>query len=182
MAKKHAAAPMAAVLVNVRSLHNVGSIFRTSDAAGIEKIYLTGITPTPLDRFGNYRAEFRKVALGAERTVPWERVTQTKKLFEWLRREGYTIIALERAARATPYTRGCPPDKQKIALIVGNEVRGVPPAVLKGTDRVLEIPMAGKKESLNVAVAFGIAAFHLRFCRPHAKRMRERDGMRRRAG
>lgn len=151
-----------AVLVNVRSVHNVGSIFRTSDAAGIKKIYLCGITPSPLDRLGKLREDFSKVALGAERSVAWEKVVSTPMLLKKLRREGYEILAVEQARRSIPYHKANIGKMEKIALVLGNEVGGLTPSVLKLADKVLEIPMHGKKESLNVSVAFGIVAYRLR--------------------
>ncbi len=150
------------ILHNIRSLHNVGSIFRTADGAGISKLYLCGITPTPLDRFGKMRPELAKVALGAERNVPWEYSVSTARLVKKLRGEGYRVYALEQAENSIAYdspkvSRGA----QKIALILGDEVRGIPSSILKVSDAILEIPMRGKKESLNVSVAFGIAAYAL---------------------
>ncbi|MBI4133539.1 TrmH family RNA methyltransferase [Candidatus Uhrbacteria bacterium] len=153
---------MLAILSNIRSVHNVGSIFRTADALGIEKLYLCGITPTPLDRFGAVRPQLAKVALGAERTVAWEKVRATVPLIRNLQHEGYTVLSLEQAKRAVSL-----PDlprshrERKLALVVGSEVRGLPRSVLKASDGIIEIPMRGVKESLNVAVAFGIAAFWL---------------------
>jgi tRNA G18 (ribose-2'-O)-methylase SpoU len=92
-----------ALLHDVRSLHNVGSIFRTADAAGVEKIYLCGITPAPFDRLKNLRPDFAKVALGAERSVPWESVKSAEVALGKLREEGYAIFAVEQAESATPY-------------------------------------------------------------------------------
>lgn len=169
---------MIAILHNIRSLFNVGSIFRTADAAGIEKIYLCGITPTPLDVFGKPRAQIAKVALGAEKTVAWEHVRSTVKVIERLRREGYNIVAVEQSRTAVPYyTLNAKPAHNaskltcvaggrytlaKLALIVGHEMRGIPKTILNRADVVIDIPMYGKKESLNVGVAFGIVAFGLR--------------------
>jgi tRNA G18 (ribose-2'-O)-methylase SpoU len=148
-----------AVLHNIRSLHNVGSIFRTADAAGVAKLYLCGITGVPLDRFGNIRPEVAKVALGAEKTVPWEKRRMALAVIKELKAAGYKIFALEQGKGSVPY------DKVKVsgkaALVLGNEVKGLPPAVLKVADKVVEIPMRGVKESLNVSVAFGIAVFAL---------------------
>ena len=166
---------MRVILYNVRSLYNVGSIFRTADAAGVEKLYLCGITPEPIDRFGRIRPPLAKVALGAEKSVAWDASARsaraTLKLLDNLKKEGYKIFAIEQARKSTPYYKVVlrpPPkrdkqaqDKNKIALIFGNEVKGLPPAVLKKADKILEIPMRGKKESLNVAVAFGIVIFRL---------------------
>ncbi|MBI4159671.1 TrmH family RNA methyltransferase [Candidatus Wolfebacteria bacterium] len=151
---------MVAILYNIRSLYNVGSIFRTADGAGIEKLYLCGITPAPVDRFGNVRKQFSKVALGAHNYVPWEKVKRIETVIDCLKKEGYTIVALEQDKKAIPYCR-MKIKRVPTALILGNEVRGLPLSVLKRADKILEIPMRGSKESLNVAIAFGIVAFHL---------------------
>ena len=149
------------VLHNVRSLHNVGSIFRTADAAGVSKIYLCGITPSPADRFGKLRPQLTKVSLGAEKTVGWEAVKSSNeaKLLKKLKKEGFKILAVEQSKKSVPYFKF--KHAGKIALIMGNEVRGLPRSILKISDKVLEIPMRGRKESLNVGVAFGIAVFGL---------------------
>ncbi|TSC82906.1 MAG: tRNA/rRNA methyltransferase SpoU [Parcubacteria group bacterium Gr01-1014_19] len=153
---------MVAILHSVRSLHNVGSIFRTADAAGIEKLYLCGITPTPFDRFGAVRQQVGKVSLGAEKTVPWEKIASTTRLIDKLKKEGYKIFALEQSTKSIPYNKvGALTRQSRVALVVGHEVKGLPAAILKKADRILEIPMVGEKESLNVAVAFGIMAFRL---------------------
>ncbi len=155
---------IAVVLHNIRSLHNVGSIFRTSDAAGVSKIYLCGITPAPVDRFGRPVPQLAKVALGAEKNVPWEAVKASAefKLIKKLKKDGYKILAIEQAKNSVPYHRlKFKGSKFKVALIMGNEVRGLPKNILKIADKTLEIPMRGTKESLNVSVAFGIAVFGL---------------------
>ncbi|TSC71187.1 MAG: tRNA/rRNA methyltransferase SpoU [Parcubacteria group bacterium Gr01-1014_70] len=148
---------MYAILHNIRSLHNVGSMFRTADAAGVLKIYVTGYSPSPVDTFGKVRPEIAKTALGAERTVPWERVKNISKLISALHREGVRIIALEQHAHAKDYRHIKP--RGAWALMVGNEVRGLSGKILQKCDIIVEIPMRGKKESLNVSVAFGIALF-----------------------
>lgn len=155
---------MLVILDNIRSLHNVGSIFRTADAVGVEKMYLCGITPSPLDRFGVVRGDVAKVSLGAEHTVPYEAVASTSRLITKLKKQGYKIIALEQSPSSVPYYALLPTtyNLNKVALVLGAEVEGVSPAVLKKSDAIIEIPMAGAKESLNVSVAFGIAAFALR--------------------
>lgn len=154
---------MIVILPDIRSAHNVGSIFRTADAAGVEKIYLCGITPTPIDRFGRPHKEITKVALGAERSVPWKAASSTAALIVRLQKQGYTIIAVEQDARSIPYTsiRIKKSERASTAIIMGSEVKGLSPAILKRCDTILEIPMHGIKESLNVAVAFGIVIFHL---------------------
>ena len=151
-----------AVLHNVRSVHNVGSIFRTADAAGVRKIYCAGITPAPLDRFGRPRADLAKVALGAEKNVAWEAARSTAALLARLRKDGYALLALEQDKHSIPYDKiPVAIRRRKLCLVLGDEVRGLPRSLLARADRVLEIPMRGKKESLNVAVAFGIAAYAL---------------------
>jgi tRNA G18 (ribose-2'-O)-methylase SpoU len=152
---------MVVVLHNIRSLHNVGSIFRTSDALGVEKIYLCGFTPTPLDRFGKVRQQLSKVAIGAEEVVPWEKRGETWRVIDALKKDGYSIYAIEQNKRSIPHNRA--PKKKKVALVVGHELRGLPESVLKRADKILEIPMAGTKESLNVSVAFGIVGFSLKY-------------------
>ncbi len=153
---------MVVILHNIRSLHNVGSIFRTADAAGVDKIYLCGITPEPIDRFGRLRPQLGKVSLGAERSVPWERVAVTAKLIDRLKKEKFKIVAIEQDKKAIPYfsikAKSLGP---KIAVVLGSEVNGLSQSILKRADKILEIPMSGEKESLNVSVAFGIAAFRL---------------------
>lgn len=174
---------MVAILANIRSLHNTGSIFRIADAAGVEKLYLTGITPSPLDRFGHIRPQVAKVALGAEKVIPWEKTSSAAKLIARLRKDGYKILAVEQSKRSVPYyaVKLSRLALKRVAIMVGNEFRGLPPAILKKCDQILEIPMQGAmlrqahhpkrlsrkvpqvrhKESLNVAVAFGIVAFQL---------------------
>ena len=151
---------MVAILQDIRSLHNVGSIFRTADAAAVEKLYLCGITPAPLDKFGKVRPQLAKVSLGAEKTVAWEKCRQTSRLIEKLKESGYKILAIEQSKFSIPYY-DVGSNLKKVALIAGNEIKGLPKEILKKSDAVLEIPMYGKKESLNVAVAFAIVAFHL---------------------
>jgi len=150
---------MTLLLNNIRSVYNVGSIFRTADAAGVEKIYLCGYTPTPLDRFGTPRKDLAKVALGAEKTIPWVQVKTLGAAVKPLKKQGYTVAAVEQDKNSTPLFTYKPP--KKIALVLGNEVRGLSKSSLNLCDVILEIPMRGKKESLNVSVAAGIAMFAL---------------------
>jgi len=152
---------MVAVLDNIRSLHNVGSIFRTSDAVGIEKLYLCGITPSPLDGMGRVRPSFLKVDLGAHENVEWEKNKDTWRVLDKLKKDGYKIYAIEQDKKSVPYHKVKVPKKS--ALVVGHEIRGLSDAVLSRADKVLEIPMSGIKESLNVSVAFGIVAYSLRY-------------------
>ncbi len=159
------------VLYNVRSVHNVGSIFRTADAAGVSKVYLTGYTPTPVDRFGRYRRDFAKVSLGAERAVPWEYRKNPSALFKELKAQGVYCVAVEQADDSIDYQRIRP--RKRTAFLFGNEVTGLPRSLLSQCDAVAEIPMRGTmvqqadhprrtgsgKESLNVSVAAGIVLF-----------------------
>lgn len=142
------------ILQNIRSLHNVGSIFRTSDAFGVTKIYLTGITGKPP------REEISKVALGAEKYIPWEYHRQPARLIKELQKQGIQIVALEQAKGKSKDINKWKP-KFPLALLLGNEPKGLPKILLSLADEVVEIPMKGKKESLNVSVAFGIAANHI---------------------
>jgi tRNA G18 (ribose-2'-O)-methylase SpoU len=139
---------------DLRSLFNIGSIFRSSDAAGVDRIYLCGITGRP-DR-PKAEEKIGKVALGAEKTVPWTYEKQSWRLVERLKKEGFNIVSLELTPTSLNYTNFKP--KFPLALVVGNEVTGVKKALLSRSDTCIEIPMHGLKESLNVAVAFGIAA------------------------
>lgn len=152
-----------AILCNIRSAHNVGSMFRTADAAGIERLYLCGITPSPADMLGSARKSLEKTALGAEKAVPWEKYARTADCMRKLKAAGYFIYAVELTPSATPYYNAdcLKKNTDKLAFIVGHEVDGVPKALLKKCDAVICIPMHGKKESLNVAVAFGVIAFEI---------------------
>lgn len=145
------------ILHNIRSVYNVGSIFRTAEAVGVTKIYLTGHTPGPLDRFSRLRRDFAKTALDAERFVPWEVVVRPAVLFKRLRREGVVLIAVEQAPDALDYRRFSLP--RRAALMFGNELAGIPASVRRVCDAVVLIPLHGKKESLNVAVAAGVVLF-----------------------
>ena len=147
------------ILDNIRSIHNVGSIFRTSDALGVDKIYLCGCTPTPKDRFGRERQDLAKVALGAEKDIDWEYIKETKEIVKTLKKEKYQIIAVEQSKNSVDYKNV--KIKYPTALIMGNEVGGIEKEILKLVDFIAEIPMSGKKESLNVSVSFGIAGYQL---------------------
>ena len=160
------------ILHNVRSTYNVGSIFRTAEAASVSKIYLTGYTPAPTDRFGRARKDIHKTALGAEKMIPWEHVPRIGTLLARLKKEKYYIIGVEQSKRSVDYRTVR--IKQKTALIFGNEVRGLSLVILKQCDVVAEIGMKGSmvrhahhprhlrrgKESLNVSVSAGIVLFH----------------------
>lgn len=145
------------ILDNIRSVHNVGSIFRTSDAAGVEKIYLCGTTPTPIDRFRRARNDMAKVALGAEKTVPWEYAENTLDIVKKLKTEGVKVFGVEQYEGSVDYASV--KYSEQCAFVFGNEVGGVSLDVLAECDEVIEIPMKGEKESLNVSVAVGIVLF-----------------------
>jgi 23S rRNA (guanosine2251-2'-O)-methyltransferase len=152
-----------AILHDIRSVINVGAIFRTCDAAGVSKIYLTGITPTPLDRFGRVRNDLAKAALGAEKTVTWEFSKEIEPILDGLKKENYKIIAIEQSPVSVDYkkVREQIGAHKNIAFLVGNEVDGLPKQILDRCDIVAEISMKGEKESLNVSTAFGIAIFRI---------------------
>ena len=145
------------ILPDIRSTYNVGAIFRTADAIGVSKIYLVGITPAPVDKFGRPRNDIAKSALGAEKTIPWVSVLNILPLITKLKKEGFQIIAVEQSDTSIDYKKIKP--GKKVAVILGNEVKGVSEKVLKKWDAVVEIPMRGEKESLNVSVSCGIALF-----------------------
>lgn len=142
-----------ALLENIRSLWNVGSMFRTADGAGIGRLILTGITGRPP------RAEITKTALGAEEIVPWEYVADPEEAVARLKAAGYRILALENEPAAVPLERAAAAGR--LCLVLGHEVAGISPVLLAAADQVIDLPMRGAKSSLNVAVAFGIAAYAL---------------------
>ena len=175
--------PVTVILNNVRSLYNVGSIFRTADATGIEKIWLCGITGTP-DSIGHGKSKksevrspktrIAKTALGAERTVPWEYRENVISIVKELKSQDYEIVLLEQIKGSTPYQEFEP--RRPVCLVLGNEISGVSDELLALSDRAIEIEMAGLKNSLNVTVAFGIAAYHVRNClRPSLRGGRKTD-------
>lgn len=146
--------PFTVVLNNVRSLYNVGSVFRTADAAGVEKIWLCGITgilPDP---------KIAKTALGAEKEVPWEFCADARDCVEKLKKEGYQIVLLEQTDKSVFYEDFEP--AEKLCLVLGHETGGISESLLDLADAAVEIEMSGLKNSLNVTVAFGIAAYHFR--------------------
>jgi tRNA G18 (ribose-2'-O)-methylase SpoU len=160
-----------ALLDNLRSAWNVGSIFRTADGLGVGKLHLCGITPTPENE------SVTKTSLGAEETVEWEYARNALETAQQLKIAGYKLIALEQDERSMALgdpppsednaTSLCSAQGDMLVLIVGNEITGIDPDLLNICDLILHIPMMGVKRSLNVEVAFGIAAFHLsrdRFC------------------
>jgi len=147
------------ILPDIRSAINVGAIFRTADAVGIDKIYLTGWTPRPTDKFGRVQKDIAKSALGAETWIPWEYKEKIIPLITSLKKEGYQIIAIEQDKRAIDYRKV--KINRKTAIIMGPEVLGLDKKILDKCDLIAEIPMHGQKESLNVSVACGIALFRI---------------------
>lgn len=151
------------ILHNIRSAYNVGSIFRTADGMGASKVFLTGYTPAP-NKSGKaiiMPAEkmIAKTALGAEKNVPWEKAKSIGKLIKKLKNENIKIVAVEQSAGSLHYKKF--KSKLPLALILGNEVRGINKKILIQCDEIIEIPMRGKKNSLNVAVAAGVAGYEI---------------------
>lgn len=147
------------VLHDIRSAHNVGSLFRTADAVGITELYLSNTTPSPIDRFGRVRSDIAKTALGAEKSILWEQYEDIFHLLKKKKQEGYLCVAIEQAKNAVDYKTVVP--TEKVLFILGNEVTGLPKEILEAVDTIAEIPMAGEKESLNVSVAGGVALFRI---------------------
>ena len=153
--KKSGKAPLALVLDNVRSQHNIGSAFRTGDAFRIEKLCLCGISATPPT------PEIHKAALGAEFSVDWAHYATALEAVTALRAEGYTIVSVEQAEGATPLQDFRPDPDKRYALVFGNEVRGVEQEVVDASDLCLEIPQYGTKHSLNVSVSIGVVLWSI---------------------
>lgn len=147
--------PVVVVLENVRSMHNVGSVFRTADAFLVSGIWLCGYTPRPPHR------DIQKTALGATETVEWHYTATTVEAIEHLRADGYSIFAIEQVEKSIPLHEFSFKDFDKLAVIFGNEVTGVDPEVLKHCDGSVEIPQFGMKHSLNISVAAGIVLWEL---------------------
>lgn len=147
------------LLHNIRSTHNVGSIFRTCDTLGVTKVYLSGYTPTPTDKFGRNRKDIAKVALGAEKSISWEYTENPEKIINRLKKDGFQIIGIEQSEKSVDYKKV--KVKSPALFIVGNEVEGMDKKILSLCDVVAEIPMSGEKESLNVSVAFGVSMFRM---------------------
>jgi 23S rRNA (guanosine2251-2'-O)-methyltransferase len=147
------------ILHNIRSVQNVGAIFRTADAVGVSKIYITGYTPTPADRFGRERSDFIKTALGAQKTVEWEYAKSASSVINKLKKNKTEIIAVEQSKTAIDYK------KIKInsdaAFVFGNEVKGLSKSILEKSDKIAQIRMLGKKDSLNVSVTAGVFLFRV---------------------
>ena len=146
--------PLIVVLDDVRSMHNVGSVFRTGDAFRIEAVYLCGITSTPP------MAEIHKTALGAEDSVSWRYYSTALEALEALKAEGYTVLSIEQAHGSTMLQDFIPIYNNRYAVIFGNEVKGVHQEVVDASDGCLEIPQYGTKHSMNVSVTAGIVIWH----------------------
>ena len=146
------------VLHDLRSIHNVGAIFRTADAVGASKIFTTGYTGTPRDRFGRERKDFAKTALGSEKNVSHEHVSSIVELLQRLHADHVFLVGVEQSEQSVDYKKA--EIRYPCAFIFGNEVRGIEETVLNMCDVAIELPMAGMKESLNVSVSAGIILFH----------------------
>ncbi len=148
------------IIDNVRSAYNVGAMFRTAEGAGVAEIILLGYSPAPLDRFGRPNGEIQKTSLGASALVSWQSVPERDDalaVIVTLKQAGFTVVAVEQTPTSVDlYTFSVP---EKVVYIVGNEIDGVSPELLSVADTVLEIPMSGQKESLNVSVATGIVLY-----------------------
>lgn len=147
--------PVCILLDNVRSLHNVGSAFRTADAFRIEKIYLTGITGTPPHR------EIHKTALGSTESVAWEYFESSTQAVKKLKNEGYQIVVIEQTTESIPLQKFNPSSEKKYCLVFGNEINGVNEAVIDQSEIALEIPQVGTKHSLNISVCLGIVIWDI---------------------
>ncbi len=147
--------PLIIVLDNIRSLNNIGSVFRTADAFLIEKIYLCGITATPPHK------DIHKTALGATETVTWEYVEDTLQVMEKLKSQDIQVLAIEQAENALMLNTFQPKKGVKYAVIFGNEVKGVSQKVVDASDAVIEIPQFGTKHSLNISVSVGVVVWDL---------------------
>ena len=154
---------------DIRSTHNVGSLLRTAEGLGIEKVFLTGYTPYPLSKNDSrlphiaqkLQAQIHKTALDAEAIVPWQHEEDIQIVLQALKADGYTLCALEQADAAIPLPQWQPTDK--VAILIGREVEGIDPILLERVDTILEIPMFGKKESFNVVQAAAMALYQCRF-------------------
>lgn len=152
------------VLHDIRSVINVGSIFRTAEGFGVGRIILSGYTPGPFDRFGRVRQDFHKAALGSEVHITHEHIQTDEQVISKMKGEGRELVVLEQDRRSTDirsYSRLHSGTREKRALIIGNETEGVSELFLKKADTVVEIPMFGKKESFNVSSATAIALYAL---------------------
>jgi len=146
------------LLHNIRSAHNVGAIFRSADAFGVEHIWCTGYTPTPVDRHGRARNDVAKASLGAEQRVPYSSYTRPQSVIQQVRGRGFAVTAVEQDPAAMSLRQWMPP--RHVCLVLGNEVHGVSRSLRARVDGVVEISILGTKESLNVSVAAGVVLHH----------------------
>lgn len=153
--KKSEKVDLIVILDNIRSLNNIGSVFRTADAFLIEKVYLCGITAQPPHK------EIHKTALGATESIAWEYEENTEELVKRLRSQGVTVISVEQADKSISLEKFTPKKRQKYAMVFGNEVKGVGQEVVDASDLCLEIPQYGTKHSLNISVSCGIVLWDL---------------------
>ncbi len=148
---------MYVILHNIRSAYNVGAIFRTADATSVKKVYLTGYTPTPTDRFGRTQQEIKKTSLGASETVPWEQGEFTD-IRQKLHDQNIKIVAIEQTKKSILINEFSPDGE--VAYIFGNEITGIEEVELNQADVIVELPMKGTKESLNVSVTAGVVMYY----------------------
>lgn len=153
--KKSSKLPVVIVLDNIRSLNNIGSIFRTSDSFRVEMIHLCGITAIPPHR------EIHKTALGATESVKWEYFEKTNESLLLLRKQGYKIVAVEQVDKSISLEKFIPPPNEKFALVFGNEIKGISDEIMDNIEICLEIPQFGTKHSFNVSVSIGIVLWHI---------------------
>ena len=149
---------------NIRSVQNVGSLFRTANCFGVTELYLCGVTPAPIDRFGRIRSDMARVALGAETDITWKQFITTADAIHYARANGYAVCALEQNPGSQPlsYMQNLRADSKNIAVVVGTETTGLTQSDIALCDHIFEIEQFGSKESLNVSVAAGIALYELR--------------------
>jgi tRNA G18 (ribose-2'-O)-methylase SpoU len=148
------------LLCNIRSAQNAGAIVRTADAIGVSEVIFGGYTPGPVDRFGRIRKEFTKASLGSEQSVSWRFSKDCAKELLLLKKKGFFLVAVEQSGNSVDYRKIKVLEKPTV-VVLGNEVEGLPSKILQLADVIAEIPMYGKKESLNVSVATGIVLFQL---------------------
>jgi len=146
------------ILEDIRSAYNVGAMFRTADGAGVQKVFLCGYTPKPIDRFGRVQNEIKKTSLGASETIEWEACDDIETLVKQLQSEQIEVVAVEQGPGAKSVADFAP--GPAVAYILGNEVTGVSMTASSAADEIVYIPMLGEKESLNVATAAGIMLYH----------------------
>jgi 23S rRNA (guanosine2251-2'-O)-methyltransferase len=145
------------ILHNIRSAHNVGAIMRTAEGAGVAMVYMTGYTPTPIDRFGKRNMDLAKTALGAEESLQWQRRAMLRTVIHALKKRGVRVVGVEQADTAIPIAKYARP--VQVAYVFGNEVSGLTEREMGLCDELIELPMLGAKESLNVSAAAAIVLY-----------------------